>query len=471
MNNDLPARAGSGLSGGSRTTGAALSRRAVLAGGLGLAAAVVTRTGPALAAPPAATTADAHAADVALAWIQTTYDLVLRENLSPPAAARTYAYTAIAMYEAVVPGMPRHKSLAGQLTGLATPPPANHRDRIDWPAALVTSAAAVLRQVLPFAAAGTSTALQDAERAALAARRAAGVSDRHLAASVDHGRDVAGHLARWIARDGHAATVGRPYTAPTGGPSLWESTPPNFRPAIEPYWSEVRPLVLRRADEVEPAPPVPFSTDPGSAFYEQAMAPYRQSALNTDEHKSIARFWTDNPGSFTPPLGTPTGLPSGHWMLIAQQGVALRGLRLDGAVETLAMTAIALHDAFLSCWTWKYRFQVLRPVTYINRYVDPSWTTLINTPQFPEHTSGHSVASPAAAAVLTDRLGTFSFTDHSHAPRGHAPRTFASFADAAREAARSRLYGGIHYPHAIDVGLTQGERVGSLVLARLRTRA
>jgi membrane-associated phospholipid phosphatase len=200
------------------------------------------------------------------------------------------------------------------------------------------------------------------------------------------------------------------------------------------------------------------------------MAPYLQSKANTDQHERIARFWTDNPGSFTPPFGTPTGLPSGHWMLLAQQGLALRQAELALAVETYAMTGVALHDAFLNCWTWKYRYDLLRPITYVRRYIDPEWTSLINTPQFPEHTSGHSVASPAAAAVLTAQLGTFSFTDHSHDVRGHAPRTFSSFSSAAAEAAQSRLYGGIHYPHAIAAGYEQGDQVGALVLARLQTR-
>ena len=157
-------------------------------------------------------------------------------------------------------------------------------------------------------------------------------------------------------------------------------------------------------------------------------------------------------------------------MQIAAQGVALRGARLDGAVDVLAVTGIALHEAFLNCWTWKYHYQLLRPVTYINRYIDRTWLSYVNTPQFPEHTSGHSVASPAAAAVLTDRLGAFRFTDHSHAPRGHAPRTFTSFTHAAEEAAQSRLYGGIHFPHAIDAGLDQGAQIGALVLRRVRTR-
>ena len=451
-------------------SGFPVGRRELLLGVAGAAVAAALPAAPAAASPsraPARLTAD-----VALQWTATAYDLVLAENLTPPAAARTYAYAAIAMYEAVVAGMPAHRSLAGQLTGLDRLPPPLHLGQVDWSAALTTAVAAVLREVLPFQAPSTRPRLDAAEADALAARRSAGVGGRALAASVAHGRAVAAHLVRWSRRDGHAGTVGRVYVPPAEpGSALWESTPPNFRPAIEPYWSEVRPMVLRRADEVEPEPPVPFSTRRGSPFYEQAMAPYRQSFANTDEHRAIAQFWTDNPGSFTPPVGRPTGLPSGHWMSIAAQTLRARSARLDTAVETLAVTSIALHDAFLNCWTWKYRFNLLRPITYVHRYIDPTWTTFVNTPQFPEHTSGHSVASPAAAAVLTAKLGRFAFLDDTHAVRGLPARAFSSFDDAAREAARSRLYGGIHYPHAIAAGLDQGEQVGALVLRRVRTRA
>jgi hypothetical protein len=452
-----------------------MTRRQVLAAALGTGVAVAL-PGQALAgdgAPGSASggvTAAGHGPGEALSWMRTTYDLVMGENLTPPAAARAYACTAIAMYEAAVAGMPAHRSLADQLRDLPAVSPRTVGALVDWPAAAVAAAAAVLRLVLPFAGAGTRSRLDAAETDAIARRRASGVSARALVASVEHGRAVADHLGTWIARDGHAGTVGRPYTPPSGRDWNWESTPPNYRPAIEPFWSEVRPMVLLRADEVEPEAPLPFSAERGSAFHEQAMTVYRQSLANTDEQMAIARFWTDNPGSFTPPVGTPTGLPAGHWMMVATQALALRGARLDAALETLALTGVALHDAFLNCWTWKYRYNLLRPVTYVNRYIAPGWATLINSPQFPEHTSGHSVASPAAAAVLTDRLGAFPFTDHSHDVRGHSPRRFDSFAHAAREAAQSRLYGGIHYPHAISAGFAQGEQIGALVLQRLRTR-
>ena len=454
------------------TTGArgSLSRRGLLLGAAGLTAATALPGGVASAAarPPVP---GRLPPDSALRWTARAYDLVMHENLTPPAAARTYAYAAIAMHEAVVAGMPAARSLAGSLTGLDKLPPALHQGQLDWPTALTTAVAAVLREVLPFAGSGTRTLLDGGEREELAARRAAGVGERSASASVAHGRAVAAHLARWIRADGHAGTVGRAYEPGPTGPHQWVSTPPNFRPAIEPHWSEVRPMVLTSAWEVEPEPPLPFSTERGSAFHTQAMTTYLQKAANTDAHRAIARFWTDNPGSFTPPTGTPTGLPSGHWMQIAAQGLAARGARLDLTVQTLALTGIALHDAFLNCWAWKYHYRLLRPVTYINRHIDPAWSSLINSPQFPEHSSGHSVASPAAAAVLTAQLGSFPFTDRSHDPRGHVPRTFSSFDHAAAEAAQSRLYGGIHFPHAIDAGLVQGRQVGALVLDRVRLRA
>ena len=105
---------------------------------------------------------------------------------------------------------------------------------------------------------------------------------------------------------------------------------------------------------------------------------------------------------------------------------------------------------------------------YVQRVIDPAWTPLLVTPPFPEYTSGHSVQSMAGAVVLTDLFGTFSFTDRTHSARSGPPRAFASFEDAAREAAVSRMYGGIHFRAAIERGLEQGACVGRGVLASLR---
>jgi membrane-associated phospholipid phosphatase len=183
----------------------------------------------------------------------------------------------------------------------------------------------------------------------------------------------------------------------------------------------------------------------------------------TDQQREIATFWTDN--------ARLSGTPAGHWMLIAKDMTDRFGLSLAGAAEVYAVLAVALADAFLSCWQEKYRTNLLRPDAYIRAHIDPAWRPFVATPVFPEYTSGHSVASRAAATVLTQLLGAVSFTDNTHAARTRLrPRGFSSFHHAAEEAALSRLYGGIHYPMSIEVGLSQGEDVGRHVLATLQTR-
>ena len=153
-------------------------------------------------------------------------------------------------------------------------------------------------------------------------------------------------------------------------------------------------------------------------------------------------------------------------MSIATQVLRREGASLMLAAETYAKVGIAVCDSFVACWSTKYRYNLLRPVTYLQRLIDPAWLPLLATPPFPEHTSGHSVQSGAAFAVLTDLFGdAYAFEDHTHDSRGLAPRRFASFTAAAEEAAISRLYGGIHFRPAIQLGLEQGRCIAGAVNA------
>lgn len=388
-------------------------------------------------------------------------------GFTPTSAARLYAYVAVAMYESVRGGMPAHRSLGGQLTGMPAMPAANPGTGYDWPTVLSAAVADTAGGL--FDRAVSRQAIASFHSQQVQARRDAGVPARTIEASLTHGGAVAAALQPWIVADGYAEirqkAAEHDYVPPVG-PGLWESTPPNFGPAIEPYWGQVRPFVLRSAEEVIPAEPVAFSENPSSAFYAQARHTYEASLALTDEHRAVARFWTDNP--------VQSGLPSGHWMLTIGQVALQRGLGLDVTVEALARTGVALADAFLSCWYYKYQFNVLRPVTYINAYIDPAWATWVNTPQFPEYTSGHSVSSLAAAVVLTDLLGSFAYSD-THDLVGsltdaQRTRTFDSFGHAAEQAAQSRIYGGIHFPMGVEAGKDQGRHIGELVLARVGTR-
>jgi hypothetical protein len=125
-------------------------------------------------------------------------------------------------------------------------------------------------------------------------------------------------------------------------------------------------------------------------------------------------------------------------------------------------------DAFIACWDAKYTFNLVRPETVINKYIDPNWKPFLQTPPFPEYTSGHSIISTAASTVLEHIYGKQTpFRDSTERPWGFADRNFDSPRQAADEAGMSRFYGGIHYRSSIFVARDQGERVGNYVLSKL----
>ncbi len=430
--------------------------------GAGAAALQAVPAASALADPPRHPLTRADDPAVLHRWLPAVYDAVRRERYSPTNAARTYAYFGIAAYEAVVGGMPSHRSLGGQLNGLGTLPATARNRRYDWP----TAANAAMAAVAPALFAGKATSLAqlaDVEAGFLAERRPAIADQAVIDRSVAHGRAVGDALRAWIDADGWAGIQGLPYTPPVG-PGLWERTPPNFGAAIEPYWERVRPFALAPVTVCAPPPPVPFSTDEASPFYAEARATYEAGLALTDSQRETALRWRDNPD------GT-TGLPSGHWALITLILVRDLGYDLAQAVELVALHGIAVADGFTSCWTEKYRTNLLRPVTYIKAHIDPAWNSFVNSPAFPEYTSGHSVGSGAAATVLTALAGPVAFTDDTGIVNGYQPRRYSSPWEAANEAAISRLYGGIHYPMGIHAGIDQGACVAREVLGRVRTRA
>jgi PAP2 superfamily len=180
-----------------------------------------------------------------------------------------------------------------------------------------------------------------------------------------------------------------------------------------------------------------------------------------EDQRVVARFWSDDPGlSTTPP---------GHWVEITLAIAARDHLSIAKTADALARLGVAVADAFIGCWHDKYKYDTIRPVTFIKAHIDQKWETVLITPPFPEYPSGHSSQSGAAAAVLTAAFGDQkAFDDASHERDNLGVRHFNSFWDAAKEAAISRLYGGIHFRAAIDQGLEQGKCIGAYA-AKLRT--
>jgi len=255
-----------------------------------------------------------------------------------------------------------------------------------------------------------------------------------------------------------SVTVNRPKRPNTTVPGI------NPLAALEPAWGTMRTFALDSAAAC-PAPPAhPFSRDNPSALYAEALEVIELRRELTEEQKRIAYFWADNPGE--------SGTPAGHWMSVVSSVSDQWALSPERTVEAYALTAIAVADAFIGCWRTKFTTHVIRPVTYIQRYIDPAWQPLLNTPNFPTYTSGHSTQSAAAAEVLTALLGdNRPYDDPTHVTLGHPVKRLASFREAAREAGMSRLYGGIHFAMDNVAGRQQGECIGRTVLARVKTRA
>lgn len=286
------------------------------------------------------------------------------------------------------------------------------------------------------------------------------------------GESIASQVINYSKSDGYHERTGLTRYSYDNDPGKWKATPPDYMDGIEPNWHTLRPLVLDSVSQFRPAPPTKFDSTKNSEFYKEALHVYKtQNSLN-DEQVEIAKFWDCNPN-----ISYRKGhmmfynqkiSPGGHWISISNIVTQMKGLDIYESSKVLTLVSISLYDAFLSCWEVKYVTSLIRPITYINRYIDSNWNSLLQTPAFPEYTSGHSVISTAAATVLTSLLGdNVYFEDTTEVSFGLPVRTFESFLDASNEAAISRLYGGIHYMPAISNGVKQGDKVGKLVVSRL----
>jgi hypothetical protein len=400
---------------------------------------------------------------VAVAWFRLLYDVVKTESLSPTVAARIYGYAAVTLYEAVAPGSPEYGSLAGQLNGLSAVPNPESHPSLHWPSVANTALARIARALMPTASSRSRGRIDTLEADFEREYRVENprlVIDR----SVAHGVTVADTIAAWAASDGIASYANCPFTPPVGS-GLWEPTPPAFAASpLHPCWGQLRPFILSSGASCAPPPHPAYSESLGSDFYDEGLEVYAMVKGLTPEQKIIAWYWDDRSGA--------TGTPPGHWIAITGQIVRADRLSLTAAAEAFARVGVAVADAFISCWHTKYVYNRLRPVTFIRRVLDLAWSSPVITPSFPEYTSGHSVQSAAAATVLTNMMGVRPFIDTTHVDHGLVPplasRSFSSFDEAAKEAAISRLYGGIHYRSAIDLGLRQGACIGQVIFDRIK---
>ena len=385
--------------------------------------------------------------------------VIVYDILSPPVASRIYAYSNLAYYEAIRPAYPALPSLLPLLRGFDTL-------RVAAPSETNTSMAAALAflkvaHALSFSKDSIAAAEKRTEALFHTLPESVQASSRNWADS------IAAVILRRAATDRYKKTRGMPRYSVFGEKGKWQQTPPEYADATEPNWRLIEPLLMDSAAAFRPPPPPPYDLRKGSLFHKELMEVYQIRKNLTKEQDTIARFWDDNPfvtehrGHLT--FANKKMTPVGHWMGII--GILCGQANQNEWKGVLAHTlcAAAIFDGFISCWEEKYHSVKVRPVTVIRELIESEWEPLLQTPSFPEYTSGHSVISAAAAVTAEHILGKdLAFTDTTELKYLGLSRTFPSIMAASDEAGISRLYGGIHFNSAVRYGKEQGAGIGKI---------
>ncbi len=390
---------------------------------------------------------------------------VMDDIFNPVVSSRIYTYPNITFYECIRQEDPlSFPTLAGKLTGLTTLPVAEKGT--DY-----FIAASVAFSQVGQALIGSEYKFEDWRKTFLDSIM--NITDTAVfSRSVQYGKQFATAVIVWLRKDKYGETRAMQRYTYTQKEGHWQPTPIDFAPALEPNWRFMRPMTLKSAGQFSPGGKLTYSMLKSSLFYKNVNEVYKIGNTLDSVKRSIALYWDDNPnisverGHFNYFLHKVS--PAGHWVMITKQACLEKNVSLHKASQAYALVTIAMFDGFIACWDEKFKTDLIRPVTVIKRYINEKWEPLIQTPPFPEFTSGHAVVSNAAATVLTQLFGeNYSFTDNTEIPFGIRPRTFPSFLEAAKESSMSRVYGGIHYPETARISGIQGRQIGQYVLNKL----
>ena len=402
--------------------------------------------------------------------MQNLTNIIVYDIFSPPVASRVYLYPSIASYEIIASHNPeKYNSLVGQVKEL---------DEI--PKTKDTNVNIKLASIFAFNSVGktlifSSNKMNSFEEKFHQKLKGFGVPEKVILASRTYANKVADEILKWSKNDMYSQTRTFPKYSIKEEDQYWKPTPPDYMDGIEPHWPEIRTMVLDSSNQFPPKDPLVLDLKKGSPFQKQLNEVFELTNNLTQEQVDIAKFWDCNPyvthHKGHSMFATKKITPGGHWIGITSVATRQAKSSFEDTVNAYANVSISLFDAFISCWDEKWKTLIVRPETLINQYYDEEWLPLLQTPPFPEYTSGHSVISRAAAVTLTDLFGeNFQFTDSTEIMYGLPERSYNSFLHASEEAAISRLYGGIHYMMAITEGVEQGQKVGDYIVNKIQTK-
>ena len=405
-------------------------------------------------AVPSTPQAEHANAQVAIDWYKLQLRILLERNSSLNGAY--FGYLGIGLYESVRYGIKNSVSLSTQLYQMPEMPARENNNGYDWEASANAAMASLLRSFNTGLTTSNNASIDSLENA-YNERLKSGEDLASFERSQAFGRSIATAVRNWSLTDNfNPSNAG--YPVPPPGNGAWEPTPPAFvNPPVNPFLSSARLFLQSNLTDIAPAFPAAYSEDASSDFYKIVKNVYDVSQTLSTEQKNIALFWVDqgNGVGFTPP---------GHDFSIITQALENSGASLAVAAEVYAKAGIAERDATIICFTSKYKYNLLRPVTYIRKLIDANWLPFIPTPPHPEYPAAHAFITGSAMQAATKVLGdNVAITDHTYDFRGWSPRSYNSLFEAAEEAGISRLYGGIHYLPSINIGLSLAHDLGNKV--------
>ncbi len=407
-------------------------------------------------------------AEVALQWMKLFINIDRYvEDFRPGPAARSLAYINLAAYEASMKGMPNYKSLQPLFPGLNIPTSLD-KD-YHFPTVVNAVYADLFKRFIPASYIVPERqselqfeilALEESFNNLFKSMTGADMFNR----SQDYGEEVATAVWQWSITDpfGHNAYENAwpgGYTPPTG-PGIWQPTAPEFLPAYFPYWGKARTFSINQTEKLAAAP-LPFSEANTSQFYVQALEVRNTvSTIEFDDQWKV-EYWNDEN------VGV-TFSPISRWISITNQILENDDCHLETALYAYAKISVALNDASIAVWHSKYNYNVERPITYINRVLENSWTTYLpNTPSSPSYPSGHAAYGAAASEILSHIFGySYPMSDKSHDLRSDflgMPRSFDTFYQMAEENAYSRIAAGVNFRMDSEEGLNLGFKIGRKV--------
>jgi hypothetical protein len=399
---------------------------------------------------------------------RTLLEIAMEDGFPPPVASRVYVYPHIAHYITLQSFYPDSLGyISNKLNGLES------LTEIDK-----TNVNAELASLLAFCKIGRKVVFSEFYMEDLAEEfkekaRQENLSENVINASEKYAAEVASHLSMWIDKDKYIQTRTFDRFTSTKKPQNWRETPPDYIEALEPFWNQIRPLVIDSVSIFVANPTPAYETSKDSEFYKMVYEVYEKSK-NLDSLKiATAWFWDDNPNT-TIHQGHMVAVihkisPPGHWLNIIHQITEKENSSLFRTTTAYTFTATAMFDAIISCWHEKFKTDLVRPITYIQEYIDVTWRPVIQTPPFPEYTSGHSAISASAAGVLNAVFGNnYSFSDNTNELFNAGTRTYNTFEEAAWEVSLSRFYGGIHYMNGVQEGNRQGYFIANHILEKFK---